>query len=256
MKIKQVKISPKNYTALKYKKKGIVLHWAVGEIGTVDKTFKNPHRGASAHFCIGSQGQVHQYVNENMAAWHAGNWWYNKYYIGIEHAGGQLVRPNKRKKPTKACHKASAELVARLCMKHNIPCNSKHIIKHKEVKATMCPGSLDTGLIIREANKIIREKRNKNKENRDNVANQIKKLKQEKKMLMDKVNKLSTTVETKKVMEVKRLRELELAKKEAHELEQKYIQLNKKYKSLQDRSDSEVASNLIIKFIKWLRSKI
>lgn len=131
----------------------IVMHWVIGEQSACDATFQNPARQASAHYSVGSDGTVHQYVQDNDVAWHAGPT-VNYKSIGIEHAGGQMIG-DTRKKPTTQCHDASAQLVADLCRKYNISCDRNHIRKHSEYMNTECPGSLDIDYIIARANSII-----------------------------------------------------------------------------------------------------
>jgi uncharacterized coiled-coil protein SlyX len=139
MDIKRIVIPQSNYStnhgANQLKK--IVLHWVVGEISSCDATFLNPTRQASAHYCVGSNGEVHQYVEDKDIAWHAGPK-VNFESIGIEHAGGQLLSDGTRKKPTQVCHDTSAELVAMKCKQYNIPCDREHIRKHSEYMSTSC----------------------------------------------------------------------------------------------------------------------
>lgn len=131
----------------------IVLHWIVGEISASDAVFtKKQARPRSAHYAIGSNGEIHQYVKDADTAWHAGN--ANAGSIGIEHAGGQLIN-GARKKPTTNCHESSAKLVAWLCVTYKIPCNRTYIRKHNEYMQTTCPGLLDVDYIINRANQII-----------------------------------------------------------------------------------------------------
>lgn len=52
---------------------GVVLHvTGPGSLGGMDSWFKNPTAQVSAHFGIGKDGSVHQYVQVGDAAWHAG----------------------------------------------------------------------------------------------------------------------------------------------------------------------------------------
>lgn len=154
MKITQVPAHPNNYSknlgANQLRK--IVLHWIVGELSAADATFQNPERRASAHYGIGSNGAVHQYVADKNIAWHAGPK-VNYESLGIEHAGGQLINGG-RKKPTQKCHDTSAELIAMLCKKYGIPIDRNHIRKHSEYMPTQCPGTLDIDYIIKKANEI------------------------------------------------------------------------------------------------------
>lgn len=154
MNIKQVPAHRNNYgDKRKYPVTKIVLHWIVGELSAADATFQNPTRKASAHYGVGSDGAIHQYVAENYVAWHAGPK-VNFESIGIEHAGGQLIN-GTRKVPTQACIDASAELVADLCKRYNLPCNRTHIKVHNEYMATTCPGTLNVDYIISKANQIM-----------------------------------------------------------------------------------------------------
>lgn len=156
MEITRIQIPQSNYStnhgANRLNK--IVLHWVVGEISACDATFQNPTRQASAHYCVGSNGEVHQYVEDKDIAWHAGPG-VNFESIGIEHAGGQMLPDGTRKKPTQVCHDTSAELVAMKCKQYNILCDREHIRKHSEYMNTSCPGTLDIDYIIAKANSIL-----------------------------------------------------------------------------------------------------
>ncbi len=156
MNIRYVPAHPNNYSLISTPKVGFVLHWIVGELEAADASFTNPYRRASAHYGIGSDGRIHQYVLDKYVAWHASSWEANKKYIGIEHAGGQPLpgRPanvgvDGRKKPTKECHQASVELITFLCQKHGIKklVRGQNLWSHKEFVATACPGSLDINWI-------------------------------------------------------------------------------------------------------------
>lgn len=155
MNIVQVPADPSNYTARVTKKRGIVFHWMVGEIAACDATFKNPSRNASAHYGVGSNGEIHQYVPDDYIAWHAGNGLANVNYIGIEHAGGQLLPDGTRKKPTQACHDASVELCRYLSKKHGFVLEyGRNAFRHNDVsdKPTQCCGTLDIDYIINKTN--------------------------------------------------------------------------------------------------------
>lgn len=94
--------------------RAVVLHIAAGPLSAVFSTFNNPQRKASAHFCVGKDGTIEQYVSVNDTAfanglaWHAerGQWicphdkivqptWQdlvlktnpNLYTVSIEHEG-------------------------------------------------------------------------------------------------------------------------------------------------------------------------
>ncbi len=144
-------VALENYSRQETQKVGVVFHWIVGEQTASDATFLNPSRKASAHYSIGSNGEIHQYVDEKHIAWHAGNSTANRKYIGIEHAGGQLLPDGTRKKSTKACEDSSVELVTDICKRWNIkPERRITMWKHKEVsdKVTECCGLLDVDRIV------------------------------------------------------------------------------------------------------------
>ena len=102
--IKQVK--SKNFNSRgKQAPIAIVNHITAGSLKSVDNWFVSPQNDkASAHFCIGRNGEIHQYVDIRERAWHAGltkeavqfatapiikkqNINPNAYTIGIEHEG-------------------------------------------------------------------------------------------------------------------------------------------------------------------------
>lgn len=158
MEIKKVPAHRNNFYHAVTPKIGIVYHWIVGELDSADRTFQSPLEGSkrrSAHFGIGSNGEIHQYVSDKYVAYHAGNWGKNLEFIGIEHAGGQKIG-NIRKTPTEACHKASAELSAYLAKKHGFKLEvGKTALPHSAIKPTQCCGTLDYKRIVRMANDII-----------------------------------------------------------------------------------------------------
>lgn len=155
----QVPASTANYTAgrLGYKVSGVIIHTMVGTLASCDATFKNPARGASAHYGIACDGSVvHQYVGEQNIAWHcgrfytsAGNLLANCNTIGIEHCdNGHPFAP--RSDAEYAC---SAQLVREICKRYGIPIDRTHIRMHREVSVapTGCPDTLDINRIVREA---------------------------------------------------------------------------------------------------------
>ena len=158
MEIIQKSISKNNYSTKTSHKTGFVLHWIVGELSSADATFANPNRMASAHYGIGSNGEIHQYVPDNQIAWHAGNSQANRDYIGIEHAGGQMIG-NTRKVPTNTCHESSITLITSLCRKLGIKklVRGQNIFKHNEVSLapTECSGSLRIDFITQRVNENL-----------------------------------------------------------------------------------------------------
>ena len=145
MQIKWVGANPKNFAIGRQNEKitKICLHWIVGKLSAADAVFNNPDRQVSAHFGIGHT-TIHQYVREEDTAYHAGNLTVNRQSIGIEHEGGPDLPISED------THKTSIELVTDICRRYNIPADRQHILKHSEIKATQCPGTLDIDRIIRE----------------------------------------------------------------------------------------------------------
>ncbi|MFM2153035.1 MAG: hypothetical protein RL199_1470, partial [Pseudomonadota bacterium] len=107
----------------------IVIHTAQGPYTSVFNWFANPAAKASAHYVVGSDGDVAQMVADEDTAWHAGNWGYNQSSIGIEHEG-YVDDPSWL---TDELYTASANLSKWLCDTHGIPKDRGHVIGHNEV---------------------------------------------------------------------------------------------------------------------------
>lgn len=126
----------------------VVIHWIVGKLAAADATFQDPKRIASAHYGVGNK-VIHQYVKEEDTAYHAGNLTVNRQSIGIEHEGGPDLPISEE------TYKTSAQLVADICRRYAIPVDRTHIIKHSEVKATQCPGTLDIDRLVSMVGSIL-----------------------------------------------------------------------------------------------------
>jgi N-acetyl-anhydromuramyl-L-alanine amidase AmpD len=107
----------------------IVIHDIEGSYASAINAFQNPQRAGSAHYVIGSSGQVAQMVAEKDIAWHAGNWDYNTRSIGIEHEGYAGVNGSF----TSAMYNASEALIASICSRWGIPIDRGHVIGHNQV---------------------------------------------------------------------------------------------------------------------------
>lgn len=136
-----------------FRPKAIVIHIIVGSQKSADNSFLNPAHGTSAHFSVGKNGAIHQYVDTEDTAFHAGivelSTWSglersangrvinpNLYTIGIEHEG----QPTD--KWTDEMYKSSAWLVGVLAKRYSIPLDRNHLIGHREIRGTKtCPGS-------------------------------------------------------------------------------------------------------------------
>lgn len=132
----------------------IVLHTMVGTIGSADARFQNPAEQASAHYGVGMDGSLVQWVDEGDTAWHAGDFFVNQHSVGIEHEdGGNYNSPRPD-----ALYTASSALVQQVCARYDIPVQRGDVaagipgcIDHRTVYATACPDSLDTDRIIKGA---------------------------------------------------------------------------------------------------------
>lgn len=132
----------------------IVIHIMDGTLVGTDSWFANPASQVSAHYGIGQNGEIHQYVREEDTAWHAGrvqnptfklykpNTNPNGYTIGIEHEG------NATSVWSEAMKKASAELIKAIATRWNIPIDRDHIIGHYQIFAGKpnCP-AVNKGII-------------------------------------------------------------------------------------------------------------
>ncbi len=123
----------------------IVIHWfGMGDLESANATFQRASgdNRTSAHYGI-SDNTVYQWVHEANVAWHAFS--ANPYSIGIEHHA-RADYP-----ATDATYKTSSQLVAEIAARHRIPLDKQHIIPHRQVVNTQCPGTLDLDRIIRRA---------------------------------------------------------------------------------------------------------
>lgn len=140
-----------------FRPEAVVVHIMEGTLAGTDSWFRSPQSKVSAHYGIGRNGEVHQYVNENDSAWHAGRVWGstwklrkegvnpNRYTIGIEHEG------QGDDEWTDAMYRTSAALIRDVCHRWSIPIDRDHIVGHREIYAhKTCPGSkVDLDRLIR-----------------------------------------------------------------------------------------------------------
>ena len=139
----------------------ITLHIMVGHLAGTDSVFNHPS-GASAHYGIGADGTIHQYVNENDGSWSDANYASNNSTISIEHEGGMNGVPC-----TRACMDASARLCADIARRHGWT-HLQHdglngnIWLHREIPGTdhagcpdRAPNSLDVNYVINKANQLL-----------------------------------------------------------------------------------------------------
>jgi N-acetylmuramoyl-L-alanine amidase/IPT/TIG domain len=124
----------------------VVIHTMVGTIASADGRFNSPAAQVSAHYGVGLDGRVVQWVGEPDTAFHAGNWEMNLNSIGIEHEdNGDFNGPR-----SDGLYGASSSLVADICGRYGIPINRAYVIRHNEVpgSSTGCPDALDIDRIV------------------------------------------------------------------------------------------------------------
>lgn len=149
----------------------ITLHIMVGYLTSADNFFQSPQSMASAHYGIGGNGAIHQYVDENNGSWSDANYASNNSTISIEHEGGMAGIPC-----TQACIEASAALCADIAQRYGWDHLwhdglNGNVWLHREVPGTNhagCPDLATNGLpyqqVIDKANAILDSKNNKNNE--------------------------------------------------------------------------------------------
>ncbi len=120
----------------------IVVHHMAGTLAATDSVFQNTQRNTSAHYGVGRNGEVHQYVADGDTAFHAGNYDINQRSVGIEHE--DLASDSY----TDLEYQTSAALIRSLCLRYNLPINATTIRPHRDFIATACPGSLDINRLI------------------------------------------------------------------------------------------------------------
>ncbi len=76
-----------------------------------------------------SDGHVANHLEPSDVGWHAGNWYLNMHSIGIEHEGWAGTSGWF----TEAMYQTSAELVAYLAEKYDVPVDRAHVIGHDQV---------------------------------------------------------------------------------------------------------------------------
>lgn len=127
----------------------IVIHWMAGTLKSTDAVFQDTKRGTSAHFGIEDK-TIHQYVNTDHVAYHAGVYKVNQESIGIEHSAAPGRDASDETINT------SAQLIAYLCKKYNITPSAETIVKHSSIKATQCPGTIPVEWIINKVQELLK----------------------------------------------------------------------------------------------------
>ena len=137
----------------------VVIHVIVGSLKTADAWFGDARAQVSAHYGVGADGVVHQYVEEFDTAFHAGTverpqWTLgrgglnpNAHTIGIEHEGFDGTEW------TDAMYASTAALVRAAAARWGFPVDASHVVPHRAIRATKtCPGRIaDLARIVAEA---------------------------------------------------------------------------------------------------------
>jgi len=119
----------------------IIIHWIVGNLAAADAQFQNTTTQTSAHYGV-EDSTIHQYVLEQNVAYHAGIYSVNQESVGIEHSAS----PDRS--ASESTYKTSGQLIWEISKRYNIPLDRQHILKHSEVKATQCCGTVDVDKLI------------------------------------------------------------------------------------------------------------
>lgn len=139
----------------------ITLHIMVGTLAGTDSVFQRAG-GASAHYGIGGNGEIHQYVSESDGSWSDANYASNNSTISIEHQGGMAGIPC-----TQACMDASAALCADIARRYGWnhlwhDGLNGNIWLHREVPGSnhagcpdLAPNGLDVNYVINKANQLL-----------------------------------------------------------------------------------------------------
>lgn len=158
--------SPNHYSGRNgYQVTHITLHIMAGFLAGTDATFLSTSSQASAHYGIGSGGEIHQYVSESNGSWSDANYESNNTTISIEHEGGIASAPC-----TDACVEASARLCADIARRYGWTRlwhdgTKGNVWLHREIHGTdhaTCPDLAPNGLpyqqIIDKANNLLKGK--------------------------------------------------------------------------------------------------
>lgn len=154
--------SPNHYNGRNgYTISHITLHIMVGTLAGTDSVFQHAG-GASAHYGIGGNGEIHQYVSESDGSWSDANYASNNSTISIEHEGGMTGVPC-----TRACMDASARLCADIARRQNwshlwYDGLNGNVWLHREIPGTdhagcpdLAPNGLDVTYVINKANQLL-----------------------------------------------------------------------------------------------------
>lgn len=116
-------------------------HFAGTNFESAGNRFATPNVGASAHYSVGSNGQIHQHVHESDTAWSDANWDSNCQTISVEHCNSTLA-PNYE--IADSTFETGCQLTADIFKRHNLgkAIRGVNLFCHREVSKTptSCPG--------------------------------------------------------------------------------------------------------------------
>lgn len=154
--LRQNPANPSNYDTSRKPVDTVVIHHAAStSFDSIGQVFSNPNRGASAHYGVGRDNNVDQYVAENHTAYHCGNYPVNQRSIGIENVNSSGA-PNWDVAPE--TRNTLVELVTDI-VKRNPGIGKlevgRNLFGHKDVsqKPTACPMQLE-GFLPELANRV------------------------------------------------------------------------------------------------------
>ncbi len=143
--------------------RGVVVHTNVGSFGSTVNWFATRHSRVSAHYLVGLDGRVAQFVDEADTAYHAGRMSDptallltgenpNLYTIGIEFEdGGEPMNALR----TDQQYAAGAVLIRSAADRWKVPLDRDHVVGHREIYARKsCPGNMDIQRLIDEATTV------------------------------------------------------------------------------------------------------
>lgn len=145
--VRQNPAHPNNYDDSRAPVDMIIIHHAASTVfDSIGQVFANAGRGASAHYGVGQNNNVDQYVPENKTAYHCGNYPVNQRSIGIENV-------NSSGAPNWSISEATKNTLVELCadiVRRNPRIgqlqHGRNLFGHKEVaspsKPTACPVTL------------------------------------------------------------------------------------------------------------------
>lgn len=156
--------SPNHYNGRQGRKvTHITLHIMVGYLAGTDATFAKTSSNSSAHYGIGADGTIHQYVKESDGSFSDANRESNLSTISIEHEGGMA----NGAVCTAACVEASAQLCADIARRYGWTRlwndgRNGNVWLHREIPGTdhvTCPDLAPNGLpyqtVINRANELL-----------------------------------------------------------------------------------------------------